>query len=210
MTKRTILIAARLFFGLLTLFAIGYQLVYLAQLGVLNVVNFFSYFTNLSNIFASAVFIVGAIFLIQRREPTPAQDLIRGASVVAMVIVFIVYGVLLRDIDLGNLQPWVNVVIHYIFPLVVLADWIYQPPKSTLRFGQMGYWLIYPLVYLVYTLIRGAITKWYPYPFLNPATAGGYGGVALYCLAIFVAFLVVGAGLIALGNWSRGAIGRAA
>jgi hypothetical protein len=45
---------------------------------------------------------------------------------------------------------------------------------------------------------------------LNPATAGGYGGVALYCVAIFVAFLVVGAGLIALGNWSRGAIGRAA
>jgi hypothetical protein len=126
------------------------------------------------------------------------------------VIVFIVYGLLLRNIDLGNLQPWVNTVIHYIFPLVVLADWLYQPPRSTLRFGQMGYWLIYPLIYLVYTLIRGAIVGFYPYPFLNPATAGGYGGVALYCVAIFVAFLIVGAGLIALGNWSRGAIGRAA
>src|SRR5690349_12913018 len=109
MTKRTLLIVARFFFGLLTLIAIGYQLVYLAQRGVLNVVNFFSYFTNLSNLFASVIFIVGAIFLLQRREPSPAQDLIRGASVVAMVIVFIVYGVLLRDIDLGNLQPWVNV-----------------------------------------------------------------------------------------------------
>jgi hypothetical protein len=127
-----------------------------------------------------------------------------------MVIVFIVYGVLLRDICLGNLQPWVNTVIHYIFPLVVLADWLYQPPKSTLRFGQMGYWLIYPLIYLVYTLIRGASVGFYPYPFLNPATAGGYGGVALYCVAIFAAFLIVGAGLIALGNWSRGSIGRAA
>jgi hypothetical protein len=43
--KRTILIAGRLFFALLTLFALGYQLVYLAQQGVLDVVNFFSYFT---------------------------------------------------------------------------------------------------------------------------------------------------------------------
>jgi hypothetical protein len=143
MTKRTLLIAGRLFFGLLTLFAIGYQLVYLARLGVLNVVNFFSYFTNLSNICASVVFLVGAVFLLQRREPSPAQDLIRGASVVAMVIVFIVYGLLLRDVDLGKLLPWVNVIIHYVFPLVVLADWLYQPPISTLRFGQTGYWLIY-------------------------------------------------------------------
>jgi hypothetical protein len=208
--KRTLLIAARFCFGLLTLVAIGYQFVYLAQLGVLNVVNFFSYFTNLSNIVAAIVFIIGAIVLLQRREPTPTQDLIRGASVVAMVIVFVVYGVLLRDIDLGKLLPWVNIVIHYIFPLVVLADWLYQPPKSTLSFARIGFWLIYPLLYLIYTLVRGAITGFYPYPFLDPSEAGGYGGVALYCLAIFVAFLIVGAGLIALGNWSRGAIGRAA
>jgi hypothetical protein len=78
------------------------------------------------------------IFLLQRREPTPAQGLIRGASVVAMAIVFIVYGILLRHIDLGALQPWVNIVIHYIFPLAALADWLSQPPISTLRFGQMG------------------------------------------------------------------------
>ena len=118
-------------------------------------------------------------------------------------IVFIVYGVLLRDIDLGKLLPWVIVVIYYVFPIVVLADWLYQPPKSIFRLAQIGYWLIY-------TLIRGAITGFYPYPFLDPSEAGGYVGVALSCLAIFATFLVVGAGLIALGNWSRGAIGRAA
>jgi hypothetical protein len=60
MTKRMILIAARLFFALLTLFALGYQFAHLAHLGVLDVVNFFSHFTNVSNIFAAVVFIVGA------------------------------------------------------------------------------------------------------------------------------------------------------
>jgi hypothetical protein len=209
MARRYALIAARMLFGGLTLAAVITQLLYLVQLGVLNPVNFISYFTNLSNIFASVVFIIGAIFLLQRREPTPAQDIIRGASVAAMIIVGIVYAFLLQGEELGHLLPWVNVVTHIVMPLAVLADWIVQPPRSALKFGQIGYWLIYPLIYLVYTLIRGAIVGFYPYPFLNPAKAGGYGVVALYCVAIFVVFLVVGALLIVLGNWLRGAIGRA-
>ena len=206
MNKRSVLIVGRMFFGLLTLTALGYQLVYLAQLGVFNPANFFAYFTNLSNIFAAVVLLIGAVYLLQHRDPTPPEDMVRGASVAAILLVFIVYGILLRDIDLGNLQPWVNSVIHYIFPLAVLADWLILPPKSTLRVQQLGYWLIYPLAYLVYTLIRGAIVGFYPYPFLNPNpdpvhhTAGSYGAVALYCVAIFVAFLVVSWLLVLVGN----------
>lgn len=200
------LIGARLFFGLLTLVALGYQFVFLAQLGILNPVNFFAYFTNLSNIFAAVVLIIGAIFLLQHRDATPTQDIIRGASVAAITIVFIVYGLLLRNEELGHLQVWVNIVIHYIFPLAALADWLLLPPKTTLRVRQLGYWLIYPLVYLVYTLIRGAAVGFYPYPFLNPqnAVTGGYGGVTLYCVAIFVAFLVVGWLLVLAANRWQG------
>ncbi len=203
MSKRNILIGGRLFFGLLALVAVGAQFVIHVQHSF-PVLNFFSYFTNLSNIFAAIVFIIGAVYLIQRREPTVTDDLIRGASVVAMAIVGIVFSILLQDTDLGLLAPWVNAIVHYIMPIVVVADWLYQPAKSTLRFQQLGYWLIYPLVYLVYSLIRGAIVGFYAYPFLDPRaglhTAGSYGAVALYCVAIFVAFLVVGAVLIWLGN----------
>jgi hypothetical protein len=213
MNTRLVFVGYRLFFGLLTLVAIGYQLIYVGQLGVLNPIRFFSYFTNLSNIFAGVVLIVGAVFLIQRRDATLAQDIIRGASVAAIVLVFIVYGILLRNEDLGNLQPWVNAVIHYIFPLAALADWLLLPPKNALRARQLGYWLIYPLVYLVYTLIRGPFDTdttfpkgWYPYPFLNPnsATTGGYGGVVLYCVAISAAFLVVSWLLIFTANRWKG------
>ncbi len=200
--KRNLLIVGRLSFGLLTLIAIGVQLSVHIGHGF-NVVNFFSYFTNLSNIFASIVFVLGAIYLMQRREPTATDDLIRGASVVAMAIVGIVFSILLRSDDLGSLLPWVNTIVHYIMPVVVVADWLYQPPQSKLSVRQLGYWLIYPLLYLLYSLIRGAIVGFYPYPFLNPASAvtgGGYGGVALYCVAIFAAFLLVGWALIALAN----------
>ena len=207
MSKRAILIGGRLFFAAVTLVAVGAQLIVHVQ-NQFPLGNFFSYFTNLSNLFAAIVFIIGAVYLLQRRDPTPADDLVRGASVVAMAIVGIVFSVLLQDTDLGKLLPWVNAIVHYIMPVVVVADWFYQPPKSRVRLRQALYWLIYPLLYLVYTLIRGAATGFYPYPFLNPnpapdpahPTAGSYGAVALYSVAIFVAFLVVGALLVWLGN----------
>ena len=59
---------------------------------------------------------------------------------------------------------------------------------------------MFPLLYLVYVLIRGSIIGWYPYPFLNPAQAGGYGGVTLYSLGICVAFAAIGGVLMTLGN----------
>jgi hypothetical protein len=72
--------------------------------------------------------------------------------------------------------PWVNIVLHYIMPVVMVVDWLVLPPKTTLSLQQTAYWLIYPLVYLVYTLVRGAAVGFYPYPFLNPATAGALAG----------------------------------
>ncbi len=204
-TRRTILILARLFFGLLTLAAIITQLTIQVQLRF-SVVNFFSYFTNLSNIFALIVLLLGALFLIQRREATSTFDLVRGASVVGMALVGIVFGVLLRDEDLGSLLPWVNLVLHYIMPVVMVADWLYQPPTTKLVFAQTWMWLIFPFLYLAYSLIRGSIVGFYAYPFFNPAKVGGYGGVALYCVAILVVFLILIWLIMLLGNWRKRSI----
>jgi hypothetical protein len=56
-----------------------------------------------------------------------------------------------------------------------------------------------PLVWTALTVVRGAIDRWYPYPFLNPAD-GGYGVVAATVVAIIAAFLVFSAMTIAIGN----------
>jgi FAR-17a/AIG1-like protein len=198
-SKRTLLLGGRVLFGLLTLAAIVTQFVIHLQ-HKFDLVNFFSYFTNLSNIFAAVVFLLGAVSLLQRRTPTVRDDLLRGAAATAMVVVGIVYGLLLRNEDLGTLQPWVNIVLHVVMPVAVVVDWLYDPPKATLRVQQLGYWLIYPLLYLVFVLDRGAIVGFYPYPFLNPNTAGGVQAVAVYCIAIFGLFLLIGWALIAVGN----------
>jgi len=202
MDKRSSLIVVRFFLALLSLAAVVTQLT--VQIEVLHgsVVNFFSFFTILSNIFFALVLLAGVYLLIARRDPTPRDDLIRGAAVLCMVIVGIVFSALLRNTDLGGLLPWVNAVHHYIMPIYALVDWLVVPPRSKLSLRQLPYWLIFPFLYLVYSLIRGPFARFYPYPFLNPnsPTTGGYGGVALYCIAIFVAFLVFGWLVMLIGN----------
>jgi hypothetical protein len=199
MESRQILICVRLFFGLLALAAIGAQLFVHIQNGF-NIVNFFSYFTNLSNIFAAVILVIGAINLIKHREPTAIGDLMRGASVLSMAIVGIVFNILLRNEDLGLLLPWVNIVVHYVMPIIVVFDWFFQRPKTKLSFKNAASWLILPLLYLVFSITRGSIVGWYPYPFLDPSQVGGYGIVALYCLSIFAFFIFVSWLMMAFGN----------
>src|SRR6202043_724383 len=91
---------------------------------------------------------------------------------------------LLRQVDLGSLRPWVNGVLHVVTPCVVVVDWLAAPPRKKLDSHILLRLLIFPTVYLAYVLIRGSQVGWYPYPFLNPARPGGYRGVVGYAAAI--------------------------
>ena len=189
----------RLFFGLLALGAIGWQLGIHVRLGF-SILNFFSFFTNLSNLFASAVLLLGAIGFFVNPQRLYASTRVRYISTANMTIVGIVFAVLLRDVDLGSLLPWINFVLHYVMPCVVVLDWLIAPPERRLRSADLMSALIFPVLYLLYVVLRGHSVDWYPYPFLNPATVGGYGIVALYSLGIALTFLAAGAALSFLGN----------
>jgi hypothetical protein len=51
----------------------------------------------------------------------------------------------------------------------------------------------------VFTLIRGAIAHWYPYPFID-VTQLGYGGVAVNCLWVALLMLGLAAGATVLDD----------
>jgi hypothetical protein len=192
MNIRIALVSSRLLFGTLVLAAIIIQASYLYQNNALNVVNYFSYFTNLSNILAGIILIISAFYLLKSRKSSKTDDLIRGGATLYMAVTGVVYITLLINEDLGLLMPWINAVLHIVMPVVVIADWLYQPPRTKLTSKQIAYWLAFPLAFLVYTLVRGAVINWYPYPFLNPEKVGGYGGVAIYCVGILGAFFILG------------------
>lgn len=157
-----------------------------------NAPNFFSFFTIESNILAATVFaITGAWYL--RGKDTSKMVLLRGAATLYMVITGIVYSLLLSGLETSVLQtpiPWVNFVLHYLFPFVAFADWFIDRPARPVTFKQSLWWLVFPVLYLVYSLVRGPLVNWYPYPFLNPAN-GGYGMVLVTAIGITLCALVL-------------------
>lgn len=190
---------ARLILALAVLVAIGSQLMVHIGAGY-SVLNFFSYFTNLSNLFAAAV-----LLLVAADGSDGRHELLRFVSAVNMTIVGLVFAVLLRNVDLGALQPWVNVVLHYVMPVAVVLDWLIAPPQRRLTARDMLIALVFPALYLAYSLVRGSAIGWYPYPFLNPATAGGPGAVAAYAAGIAVTFGLASWALAAVARRTRGA-----
>ena len=51
--------------------------------------------------------------------------------------------------------------------------------------------LVYPIIYCVYTLIRGSFVGWYPYYFLSPIKMHSYEGVELSVLGLAAFFVVI-------------------
>lgn len=181
----------RVAFALLVVAALVTQISNLLDTGVFNPTRFFLFFTVLSNLLAAAVFLEGG-----RRQLSgqpPVSDLWRGAAVVFMTVTFIVFAVLLRDLQeqLQTNVVWVDSVLHRIMPVAVMADWLIEPPHGPIGFRRaLVPWLVPPVAWTAFTLVRGAVDGWYPYPFLDPAN-GGYGTVALYAVGILVLFLGV-------------------
>jgi hypothetical protein len=119
-----------------------------------------------------------------------------------MTVTFVVFALLLSNTNVDTALAWVNTVVHTLMPLAVMADWLLDPPRSRITFRDGLVWLVYPLAWTAYTLVRGPIAGWYPYPFLDPAN-GGYGTVALYVVAI----LVFGVALCWLVSWIGNRLG---
>lgn len=146
----------------------------------------FSFFTVLSNVFAAVVALLGVF--------TPVSAQIRGAAVLYMGTTGIVYWLLLRDIDVQT-PAYANWVLHTIVPILVVAEWLSAPERTR----RAWLWLSFPLAYLAYTLVRGPIVNWYPYPFMDPRTHG-YGAVFLNCLVVTVVFVALAFAVSWTGN----------
>lgn len=197
---RTVLALTRIAFGLLILVAMITMIRFLVDEGSFNALNFFTFFTILSNLFAMGVLLEGGRRMLTGTPPIP--DMIRGAAVVYMTVTYIVFAVLLRGLEeeLQTHLAWVDSVFHRVAPIVLMLGWVVDPPKERIPFRRALWWLAFPLIWVVFTMIRGAIDGRYPYPFLDPAN-GGYGIVFVYIVAItllfvFVCWVVAAAGSI--------------
>ncbi|HZQ65078.1 MAG TPA: Pr6Pr family membrane protein [Gaiellaceae bacterium] len=161
--------------------------------------NFFSFFTIQSNILAAAVLVAGAI--VRGDARTRLFDALRGAGTLYIAITGVVFALLLagHQEDLDTHIAWVDAVVHEVIPVAVAGDWLLDPPRNRLPVRVAWAWLAYPVLWFVFTLVRGASVDWYPYPFVDVSTIG-YGGVAWRSAVLAAAFAGAALAFCRLGN----------
>lgn len=190
--KSTYLRSTRVLLGLFGLSSVLLEIIVLSNEGIFAAANFFSFFTILSNVLAGLFLIY---FGITNNQSSKAQA-VRGAVTLYMLMTGVIFALLLSGLENIRLTalPWDNLILHYVMPIFVVGDWLLNPPKKPLPKRVVALWISFPILYVAYTLIRGGIVNWYPYPFLNPVTSS-YLQVAITSVVIAVFVLLFAFGL---------------
>ena len=164
-------------------------------------------FTNIANLSAWVYFLIAMVVLIGKKKedigipfaPTFKYNVTVSLLVTMLIGHFMLFDALFQD---GHIV-WHLIVLHYVVPLMTLFDWLLFDEKGRMPVWGPFAWLILVLTYLAFTMVAvgvfdiymgggttSDVTR-YPYTFLDP-TISGVGGVAGFCAAMVVAFLILG------------------
>jgi hypothetical protein len=160
---------------------------------------YLSFFTILSNIAvltASAGIAIGSGWA--------SRPALRTAISVQITVVAAIFQMLLAGLlTLSPLGWWGNMLVHQLVPALWLIGWVAFGPHGGIDRRAPLWWLIYPVLYGVWTIAHGAATGWYPYPFLDIAKFGG-ARIALNMVLMGLFF----AGLGYAFRWIDGRLAR--
>ncbi|WP_040774753.1 Pr6Pr family membrane protein [Rhodococcus rhodnii] len=156
-----------------------------------------SYFTIQSTVLVT---VTSVLLARSMSRPSPGFRAVHLDALVGITVTGLVYTVVLAD---DNSPTGVAAVVdkglHYVVPALTILTWLAFGPTLVLDAAVIARALIWPLAWLAYTFAHGAITGWYPYPFLDVAHLGA-GTAAVNVGWVLVTGVVVAAVLWALGR----------
>ncbi|HWU23531.1 MAG TPA: Pr6Pr family membrane protein, partial [Nocardioides sp.] len=98
----------------------------------------------------------------------------------------IIHWFLLRPLlDLHGADLLADKLLHVVVPLLAVGGWVAFGPRGLIRSADLAPSAIFPALYLAWTLIHGAVSGWYPYPFVD-VDEHGYLIVLLNTLGVIV------------------------
>lgn len=184
----------RVALALVVFVSVAYQIIDRVSNNVFAPGEYFAYFTIQSMLMCVVVLAVGGHLAWRTARDTRLFTVTRVSVLAYAVIACLVYNALLRDLPStpGYVWPvWPNEVLHVWAPILLVLDWIFAPGRHVLRLRAAFWALLYPILWLAFTMIRGALTGWWPYPFLDPNGPNGILGLIIYVLGIaFVIWLI--------------------
>lgn len=192
--------------ALVATFAVVWQLVLIVNgEGVLDetaakplstrLVEFISYFTILSNLL-----VIGVSATLAR---DPAHDgrvwrIVHLATLVGITVTGVVHWFFLRPIlDLSGSSYVVDKLLHVVVPLIFVAAWVVVGPRRQTTRAEVLPMLLWPAVWGAYTLVRGSLVEFWPYPFMNVDKLG-WGHVLLNLVGVGALFAIFGLAFVAV------------
>ena len=115
---------------------------------------------------------------------------IRTAITLYITITWLVFMVLLQlYYNPTGIEFYTNIMLHYVTPIFFIFDW-YNTNEVALEYKFTIFWLIYPIIYLIFNTFIGSITGTYIYYFLDPTQ--GIIEWLVWILIITLLFLGIG------------------
>jgi hypothetical protein len=156
-----------------------------------------AYFTVLTNLLVALHFLAIA-----------AGWRISGARVAGMVLwiglVAAIYHIVLARLwSPVGLAWWSDQGLHTLVPVLVTLWWLAFASSWRPDSRAVMKWMIWPLAYVVYAALRGVLTGYWPYPFLDPAPTGVFG-MLVNLFGLTLVFLLAGSGIAAFDHWRFG------
>ena len=162
------------------------------------IIRYFSYFTILTNLLVA----ICCTALLTNRNSKIKSFFSRQNTLTAVAVYITVVGLVYNSIlrflwNPQGLQWIVDELLHSVIPLLFIVFWILIVPKGKFQWKNVLAWLLYPLIYLVFVLLRGLPSSFYPYPFIDVDKIGYYktfinsSGMLLAFLAVAIIFLIV-------------------
>lgn len=166
------------------------------------VIIYFGFFTVLTNILVALALSAPLVRPVSSMGRFFASPSVATTVAAAITVVGVAYFFLLRNVwDPQGWQLIADVALHYITPVLFLAYWWQVVPKSNLTVSDIPMWLLYPFGYIVYALLRGALTGLYPYHFIDVGILG-LGTAIANATGVLVGFAVVAAVLVVVARSS--------
>jgi hypothetical protein len=155
---------------------------------------YFAYFTIQTSIIAAVVLAAAGVRELQGKADTKVLNLAKLSVSSYAIVVAVVYNALLRgtvvqpgEPDYGYVWPVLpNEILHVWAPIFIVLDFALTKTTTKLKFKQIFWILVFPMAWLAFTIIRGILTDWWAYWFLNPNLEAGVGGVAVFIMIIVV------------------------
>ncbi len=163
------------------------------------VIRFFSYFTILTNLLLAVCF-TSLLIKDSKGNRFFSHPSTITAVTVYILIVGLVYNLVLRSLwSPQGLQLLVDNLLHSLTPLLALIYWFIYVSTKEISWKQIALWLLYPFLYLIYVMIRGSFSNFYPYFFIDISKLG-YSKALTNAMYVTAAFFLISLLLIWIGK----------